>query len=196
MSLIEELLNAQGGGVASSLSDKFGLQEDQVRSAMQALVPAIAGGVQRNTREDGGMESLLGALAEGSHDRYLDDPDLALQDDGINDGNAVLGHIFGSKEVSREVASRAATTSGVDSDVLKRMLPVVASMAMGALSKRAGGGSPFDGGGLGDLVGNALGGLLGGGGGNGGAANALTSMLDGDGDGSMIDDIVGHLFKR
>ena len=192
MPLIEDLLNAQGGGAAASLSNKFGLEEDQVRSAMQALVPAIAGGLQRNTREEGGIESLLGALGQGSHDRYLDDPDMALQPDGINDGNAILGHIFGSKDVSREVASRAATTSGVDSNVLKQMLPVVASMAMGALSKRAGGGTPFEGGGLGDLVGDALGGLLGG----GGAANALTSMLDSDGDGSIIDDIVGGLFKR
>ena len=192
MSLIEELLNAQDGGVASSLSNMFSLEEDQVRSAIQALAPAVAGGIQRNTREEGGMGSLLDALAQGSHDRYLNEPDLALQDEGINEGNAILGHIFGSKDVSREVASRAATTSGVDSDDLKRMLPIIATMAMGALSKRAVGDSPSEASGLNNPAGGVLGGLLG----AGGAMNALTSMLDSDGDGSMIDDIIGSFFKR
>jgi len=188
MSLIEELLNAQDGGVASSLANKFGLEEDQVRSAIQALAPAVAGGIQRNTREEGGMESLVGALVQGSHDRYLDHPDLALQDEGINEGNAILGHIFGSREVSREVASRAATTSGVDSGTLKRMLPAVATMAMGALSKCAGGGGPLESGGAGGVLGELFSG--------GGPMNALTSLLDSDGDGSMIDDIFEGLFKR
>jgi len=45
----------------------------------------------------------------------------------VQDGNGILGHIFGSKDVSREVAARASAQSGVGADVLKKLLPIGAS---------------------------------------------------------------------
>jgi len=80
------------------------------------------------------------------------------------DGNAILDHIFGSKEVSRGVAREAAGLSGVGSSVLKKMLPVIASMVIGALAKqmfggrRSGGQADAGSGGLGDILGDILGG--------------------------------------
>ena len=46
-------------------------------------------------------------------------------------------HVLGSKDVSRQVATHAASETGLDSTVLKQMLPLVASLAMAALSKHA-----------------------------------------------------------
>jgi len=40
------------------------------------------------------------------------------------------------KDVSRQLAARAASRTGISEDVVKRLLPVVAAMAMGVLSKR------------------------------------------------------------
>ena len=62
--------------------------------------------------------------------------------DGIPDhaqamGNNVLGQLFGSKEVSNAVAAQAAATTGVGQAILKQMLPVIAAMVMGGLSKSA-----------------------------------------------------------
>src|SRR5262249_19040574 len=54
----------------------------------------------------------------------------------IQDGNGILGHIFGSKDVSRQVATQAAANTGISADVLRQMLPLVATLAMGALSHR------------------------------------------------------------
>lgn len=54
----------------------------------------------------------------------------------IADGNNILGHLFGSKDVSRAVAGQAATKTGLGADVLKKLLPLVATMAMGSLSKQ------------------------------------------------------------
>ena len=53
-------------------------------------------------------------------------------------GNGILGHLLGSKDVSREVASRAAAQTGLSADVLKRMLPLAATLMMGAFSKHSG----------------------------------------------------------
>ena len=55
----------------------------------------------------------------------------------VADGNGILGHIFGSKDVSRQVAARAAQSSGVAPDILAKMLPLVAALAMGSMSRRA-----------------------------------------------------------
>jgi hypothetical protein len=107
---------------------------------MSQLVPALLAGLQRNTAQEGGMESLLGALSSGRHSQYLDSPELLAQETTTQDGNSILGHIFGSKDVSRAVASQAAEQTGIGTDVLKQMLPVVATMVMGSLSKQTAGG--------------------------------------------------------
>src|SRR5262249_26326717 len=107
-----------------------------VSSALSALVPALAAGFQQNMSSQQGLDGLLGALGGGQHQRYVDDARALDHPDTINDGNGILGHVFGSKDVSRQVANQAAAQTGVGADVLKGMLPVVAAMMMGTMSKR------------------------------------------------------------
>ena len=198
MNLLQNLLDANDGQLVGQLARNFGLDEGQAGAALRHLVPAVAGGLKNNLGQAGGLEALLGALQNGQHARYVDRPDVLDQPDTVNDGNAILGHLFGSKDVSRQVAARAAQGAGLDASLLKKMLPVVAAMAMGALNKQAAGNAMNSGaggaGGLGDL----LGGLLGGGGAQtgGGAGGLLNAMLDHDRDGSIVDDVLGMLLKR
>jgi hypothetical protein len=137
MNLMETLMNAQGGGAVRQLASQFGLEERQAAAALDQLLPALTGGLQRNLSQEGGLESLLGALAGGRHQQYLENPDLLRQESTVADGNGILGHLLGSKDVSRQVANRAAEQTGIGAAVLKQMLPVVATMVMGALSKQA-----------------------------------------------------------
>ena len=69
----------------------------------------------------------------GTEDAYLE---TLGSEDTIQDGNGILGHVLGSKDVSRQVAGNAAAQTGIGVDVLKKMLPVAAAMVMGALSKQ------------------------------------------------------------
>lgn len=181
MDLMQMILNANGGGAVRQLSSQFGLGEDQTVAALQSLLPALAGGFQRNAASEGGIESLLGALSGGGHDEYLDDPASLADPETIADGNGILGHVFGSKDVSRQVASRASAQTGIGADVLKQMLPMVAALAMGALAK----GSAARG-----MAADAPAGM-----GTGGAADGilgmLTPLLDRNQDGSVADDILG-----
>jgi hypothetical protein len=73
-------------------------------------------------------------------------------------GDEILGQIFGSKDTSREVAQQLSATSGIGAAVLKKLLPIVASVVMGQVAKKMGGGSAQGGGGLGDILGDILGG--------------------------------------
>ncbi|CDO60751.1 hypothetical protein BN1012_Phect2538 [Candidatus Phaeomarinobacter ectocarpi] len=202
MSLMNILMEAQQGQSTDVLARQFGLDSSQTKNALSALVPALTAGVKRNTAQEGGLASLMGALAGGSHDQYLDNPAKVASSQAVEEGNGILGHVLGSKDVSRQLAARASAKTGISDDVLKKMLPVVASMVMGALSKQAGGGRAYEGeadsGSLGSLVGGVMDSITGGGSKSGGskAADLLTSALDRDGDGSMLDDVIGGFFKR
>jgi len=178
MGILDMLLASQGGDVVKPLASNFNISESDAQSAISKLVPALSQGLRRNTTNSGGLESLIGALAGGRHDSYIDDLSRLGRQETVDDGNGILGHLFGSKDVSREVASRAAADTGLDSTLLKKMLPVLATLVMGMLSKQASSG------GLGQLTGGSSGSA-------GGLGDLLGSMLDADGDGSVADDLLG-----
>lgn len=162
MNIQDLLSNPQ---VIAELARSAGVDQSAARTGLEALLPAVTQGLARNSRDASGLESLAKALGSGAHDRYLDQPEALADPSARIDGNAILGHIFGSKDVSRNVAGRAAQSTGLDSTVLKQLLPVVASLAMGALSKRSARGAELQSGatasGGSDLLGSLLGGLMG-----------------------------------
>lgn len=229
MNMMDMIMQAAGGQAPQQMGQQFGLNEQQSQSAIAALLPAISTAMKQNSNNPQGLAGLLGALQNGSHDQYLENPAQLGQPQAVNEGNAILGHLFGSKDVSRAVAGRAAEKSGVGADVLKKMLPMVAMMAMGSLGKQTRGAGMFNqGGGMKGMlaqmamqqlagsaaskggIGGLLGGLLGGGGARRQQAQMqqqasqahqqglgmLGNMLDADGDGSSMDDILGMLMKR
>jgi hypothetical protein len=175
MGLADMLLNAHGGEAGSLLAQRFGLSPEQASSAVAALAPALASGLQRNVASEGGLESLLGALLGGQHQQYVENTETLDSPDTIADGNAILGHLLGSKEVSRQVASQASAQTGLGVDLLKKMLPVVAAMTMGVLSSRTPRQQAPAGGGMLDTLGS----LLGAGGGQSSSAGALLGILKG-----------------
>jgi len=186
MNILEALMAAQGGGAVKQLGQQFGLGDDQASAALSALVPALAAGLAKNATREGGLDGLTRALSSGRHGGYLDDLGSLMRPETVADGNGILGHILGSKDASRQVAAQAAASTGVGPDVLKKMLPVVAAMVMGAMAKRAGGAPAGLPGGLGANLGAGAG---------GGLLDMLTPMLDRDRDGSVVDDVAGMLGK-
>ena len=177
MNIFDSILNAGNGAAVRQLGSQLGLDEGQTSSALSALVPALSAGLRRNAQSPEGLSGLVSALSGGSHQQYINDPAALGRAETIADGNGILGHILGSKEVSRQVAARASEQTGLGSDVMKRMLPLVATLVMGAMSRQASadGGSALAGGGAGGLLE-----MLGGG-------------LDQNRDGSVVDDITGML---
>ena len=189
MNILQTILSGQNGAVVRQLAGQFGLDERQVESAVGRLVPALSRGVQNNTHRAGGLESLAKALQTGNHQRYIEQPDRLGEPETVRDGNAILGHIFGSKDVSRQVAGHAAQQTGIDSAILKQMLPVLASAVMGSLGQQSRtNASPLQG-----LLAQVTGGSSGE---SGDLAGILGNFLDADNDGSYLDDILGMLSKK
>ncbi len=224
MNLFDMISQSQGGHAIENLASQFGLEPAQAEQAVRQLAPALGAGLRRNTSNGKGLADLLGALANGSHDRYADDPSLIAAKETQAEGNGILGHLFGSKQVSRRVAEHASAKTGIGAAVLKKMLPVIATMIMGGLAKKAMGAgsreiadsvitkaSRRSGSMLGNLAGKALSsglgkGIIGGlvgkmlvksvfGSGRKQSTGIFGSLLDRDGDGSYVDDLIGMATK-
>jgi hypothetical protein len=163
MALLDLITQAGGSAALEQIGARVGLTPAQTRSAAAALVPALAGGLKRQSGSAG-----LGDILRRSGLA----PGAAPTDATASMGNQILGQIFGSKDVSRTVAANAAASTGIGADQLKALLPLLASLSAGALASKAGGGQAGEGG---------LSGLL--------------RLLDQDGDGDPLDDIMGMASK-
>ncbi|RWA94411.1 MAG: DUF937 domain-containing protein [Mesorhizobium sp.] len=135
-SLFDIFAQAQNGAGMQALAQQFGLSMQQTQAAVQALLPAFSQGLQRNTADPYGMGAFMTAMASGQHAKYFEDATRAFSPQGIDEGNGILGHLFGSKDLSRAVAAQAAQATGLSQQVLQQMLPAMASMMMGGLFKQ------------------------------------------------------------
>jgi hypothetical protein len=193
MNSLTDILSQIGGTAA--IGRELGLSESQAASGAEALLPAILGGLKKQAQsQPSGLDGLGGLLGQLGGGGLLDNV-LSPQPTDVGRGNDVLGQIFGSKEVSREVAQDAAGRSGLDPALLRKMLPLLAMAVAGFMAKQQGGGGVQPGGGsseggLGGLLGGLVGSLGGGRAAAPGSAGGLGSLLDLNGDGNALDDIL------
>lgn len=184
---------AQLGGL-QSMAQELGVSETEVANGAAALIPAILGGFKKQVQsEPAGLDGLGGLLGQLGGGSLLEDV-LAPQPTNVTRGNDILGQIFGSKNVSRSVAENAASQSGLDLGLLKKMLPIVAMLVTGYMANQRGtevaAQATPGGGGLGEVLGSLLGRKAGVDAASAAAAPSLSSMLDLNGDGNPLDDIL------
>ena len=191
---------AQMGGL-QSIARELGVSDAQAASGAAALLPAILGGFKKQAQsQPAGLEGLGGLLGQLGGGGLLDDV-LAPQPTDVRRGNDVLGQIFGSQDVSRAVAQNAASQSGLAPALLKKMLPMLAMLVAGYMAKRQEANTDAqpssEAGGLGGILGSLLGGRAAGSTSAtpGAAAPGFASMLDLDGDGNPLDDILRMIGK-
>jgi hypothetical protein len=174
--ILNTIINAQDGAAVRQLGAQLGLGEEQTASALSALVPVLAAGFQRNLQSEGGLAGLVSALSAGHHQQYIENPATLRDQAAVAEGNGILRHVLGSKDVSREVASRAADRTGVSADLMKQLLPLAATLMMGAFARNA------------DAATSTPAGPAGA---EGGIADMLGPLLDRNRDGSILDDMAG-----
>ncbi len=184
MNILDSIMNAGNGAAVRQIGAQVGLNEAQTAAALAALVPALSAGVRQNVQTPDGLGGLIGALTGGNHQRYVDSPEVLGDAATVADGNGILGHIFGSKDVSRRVAAETGAQTGLGPEVMKQLLPLVATLVMGAMSRQAATSGAAS-------VTNTTG--------PGGLLEMLGAALDSNKDGSALDDIsgmIGRTFGR
>ena len=195
--LLGSLMQQLGGGGVDEISRSLGLSGGDVTNVLAGAVPAIMAGLTRNGASSAGAGSLLGALDRDHDGSILDDVVGYLAGGGDQKGGAgILGHVLGGRQAGIE--RTVSRSSGVDMASVAKIMAMAAPLIMGALgkAKRQQG---FDASGLAAALGQqerAARQV------SPSAVDTFAKMLDSDGDGDSMDDIVklgsgllGGLFK-
>jgi hypothetical protein len=140
MNLIETMLSAGTGGIAQQLASQFGLDASKAGSVVGAVGPLLAHGLKEKLATDPTGGGLLDMLKSGTLDQYADNPASLATPEAAQQGQSILGSLFGGNSSAiSNIVSAVAEKTGVSSGVIQNMLPVLASLVMGFLAKRTGG---------------------------------------------------------
>lgn len=207
MSLMNLLNQAQGGQGLNALAEKLGMDQEQAGGLAGMLAPAI-GSAAKKRAETGGLEALLGQLQGQAQGGLFDDPAAAAEPEARQQGDSFLEQILGSRDATRELAAEAANRSGVEQNKVEEFLPALAAMLQGGMQKQTPdtsisglltqmqGGTPNQGGGIMSMLSGLLSTQKKSAAGGGGLdMSMITNMLDADGDGSPLDDILGKIMR-
>jgi len=193
MSSILDLLNSDvGKQIIGGASAQSGQSADKTASVLNMALPFLLGAMKKNSASPEGAAGLLGALTN-KHDGSILDNLGGLFEGGVDDavqqdGAGILGHILGGSQPKIENA--LSQKSGMDADAVGQILKVAAPILMGILGKETRQNNVSDSNGLGNL----LGGLMGSGQ-QKEEQSFIESLLDADGDGSIIDDVAGMVLS-
>jgi hypothetical protein len=156
-SLYEILSDAQQGEAIAGLGREFGLSPQQTQAAVDSLLPAISMGLKQSTATPEELGDLLAIMGRQTDIHSMhSDPKAAFSRQGRAAGNEVLAKMFGSPEASRAIADQAQQSS----DILKKLLPILAGILISGLMRSGSGQaspsapqtSPDQGGGLIDIL--------------------------------------------
>ena len=115
-----DMVQAAGGPEMQAMARQFGLTVEQTQRAFEALMPALTLGLQRGA-----------GLDPTGFARMFSAPETART--AMPLGLDALGQMFGSAQLMQAVLQQASTASGVGSQVLRQMLPMMAGAVVASI---------------------------------------------------------------
>ena len=181
--LFEQLAQQLSGPAMDQISQQIGADRGVVEQAVPTALATIMGGLARNTQSPSGAEALLGALTRDHDGSILDSLGGFLGNPQGGPGEAILGHVLGSKRPAVETGLGRST--GLSAGQIGQLMTMLAPLVMGFLGRNQRQ-TKLDSGGLADLLRGERKGIesmatQGGG--------VLGNILDSDGDGKIADDV-------
>ncbi|MGJ5640979.1 DUF937 domain-containing protein [Formosa sp. S-31] len=189
MSGILDLLNSDlGKTMISGVASETGQDQNKTGDLLTMALPVLMQAMNRNANSAQGAESLQNALNNKHDGSILDDLGSFFQggvdNEVVNDGSKILNHVLGEKQPNVEKALGLKT--GLDANTVAKILKIATPLLMGYLGKQHHQSNINSG----DDLTSMLGGLIQGSS-KGVNHSFLESMLDADGDGSIVDDVAG-----
>ena len=136
MNLFDILQSAGGGEAFKALARQFGMSEDEVRRAAEALLPAFSMGVTQSTANPPDLMTFLRSLATGDFTRAYTDP-MALFGTRKSEADKALEMLFGSAAIAQAVSKQASLFSGLAEDKLRELMAPLAALTLGGLAQQA-----------------------------------------------------------
>jgi len=134
-SLLEELASSLDSNTLGQLGKQAGIGGNDISGAVQAALPAILGGLTRNAGRQDGAAALNRALEKDHDGSALDNlGGLLGNQDLLNQGQKILGHVFGQNQGT--VARGLGQASNQSSDSMGQLLAMLAPVVMGMLGRK------------------------------------------------------------
>ena len=146
--MLEEIAGALGGDTLGQLAGVLGADNDAVGKGVAAALPALLGGLARNSRDQSGASQLFEALGNDHDGSILDSLGSIFggspwaQQQANRHGESILGHVFGQSRP--RVEQQIQQTSGLSSSMVTKLLPLLAPIVMGYIGKKIRGGGGDD----------------------------------------------------
>lgn len=129
--LLGGIISQLGSGGLSQIAGSLGVDDAKASSAVGMALPAILAGMAKNAQSPDGAASLATALDDHDEGIFGQLGDLL---GGGGAGGKILGHVLGQKQPA--VEQNLAAQSGLDMGTIAKLLPVLAPLVMGYLSKQ------------------------------------------------------------
>lgn len=166
---IDEFLKSYGPEVTKQMSGNFNVDQGTVQKLIPQLAPLILAGLKRQKDTRGGDERVDHILNKYGDASVLNNiKDLVANKAQAQDADPNLGGLLGDAG-GLQAAQALAKKMNIDPSTIMKMIPALAPLILGALSKKR------------DTGGTGI--------------SGVGSMLDADGDGSILDDVAGFLLK-
>ncbi len=171
-SFLDDFSKDLGPQISEQLSANLGLSDSQAEDALSKVAPLILGGLKRQA-EKGGEGRVNHIVQKYGRESALNDIGSHIQRrSGDRNPDATLGGLLG--DAGPQTAQLLDDKLGLSAGMGMKLIPILAPLILGALKKRANsGGSRRS---------------------SGGGGGLLTSILDRDGDGNILDDVAGMIF--
>lgn len=167
--LLQGLLGGVSPQITSQLSSQFGIDQNTASQLLPAVAPLILGGLKRQAETNGGQQRVEHILDKYGNESVLNNVTGTIQQQALNaNPDPNLGGLLGGS--GTQAAQALAGRFGIDTNTAMKLIPILAPFILGALSKHRN--SPAAQGGQ-----SAQGGLM--------------DFLDRNGDGSVLDDVMG-----
>lgn len=166
--LVDELLSSLGPEISKQMSSNLNIDASQVQDLIPAIAPMILGGLKRQAENHGGQDRVDHILNKYGDPSVLGNlGELFNQKKNDSSVDASLGGLLGDSGF--QASNMLADKFNLDSNTANRIIPMLAPVILGFLTQKR------DQGGAG--------------------SNGISSLLDQDGDGSILDDVAGFLLS-
>jgi hypothetical protein len=166
---IDEFMKSYGSEVTQHMASNFDVDQGTVQKLIPKLAPLILSGLKRQKDDQGGdarVDHILNKYGDSSVLNNIKDLISTKANDTTTDAN--LGGLLGTGG-GVQAAQVLGQSLNIDASKIMKMIPALAPLILGALSKKR------------DTSNSGIGGI--------------GALLDADGDGSIIDDVAGFLLK-
>ncbi len=166
---IDEFMKNYGSEVATQLSSNLNVDQGTVQKLIPQLAPLILSGLKKQKDTMGGDARVDHILTKYGDSSVLGNiRDIVAAKVSSQNTDANLGGLLGSNG-GVQAANALAKNLNIDASAVMKMIPALAPIILGALSKKRDTGSA--------------------------GISGIGSLLDADGDGSILDDVAGFLLK-